>query len=408
MYEPNKPHLNNLSYYEVYRYRVTKNGSNHQEREYNYGLKNFDKFLEEHPSAVTVKVDGLTERASIASNKQDQYKLTKEILTRITSKIHPGSIVEWADEHWIVFQKELQPNQTYISCFMIRCNEVVKWIDSYGVEHRQHAYVFSSKDSMVKMNFRTWNRLITPQPNQYLEMLVPTEPTIKLGQKFIIAERAWFVDEYDATSAPGVTYYSLTEDKIDRLDDDLENEIANYKDLGSYQIVMPTNIECGENQPLTVNPSVYNNGYLTEEPLKFVIKDTDIAEATYVNGTVTIIPKEVGETTMRVMLTNQPKVYKIVYIKVGEDNVVNCVLIGSDNIKTTQSARYEVHELSNTDNIIPITSFEISDETLATGEIEDGILIIYANDRNILNRFTLTVHAGDNTFTKEIAIRSLW
>lgn len=159
MYESSKPDLKNLTYYEVYRYRRTKFGSTHQERELNYGIQDFDKFLEEHPSAVTVKVDGIEARVSIASNKQDQYKLTKEILTRLTCNIHPGSLVEWANEWWIVFQKELQPNQAYNSCLMVRCNELIKWIDSYGVEHQQHAYVFSSKDSIVKQNFRTWNRL---------------------------------------------------------------------------------------------------------------------------------------------------------------------------------------------------------------------------------------------------------
>jgi len=66
--------------------------------------------------------------------------------------------------------------------------------------------------------------------------LVPSNDAILLGQKFIIDDRAWFIVEQDKVSAPGITYYSLTEDKIDREDDDFDNKLANFKDKGKVRI----------------------------------------------------------------------------------------------------------------------------------------------------------------------------
>ena len=76
-------------------------------------------------------------------------------------------------------------------------------------------------------------------------MLVPARKKISMDQKFIIDGRAWFVDEYDATSSKGVTYYSLTEDKVDRMDDNIEDELANTNKLDCYKISIQEEINCG-------------------------------------------------------------------------------------------------------------------------------------------------------------------
>ena len=159
MHEPDGKALSFANYTDIYWYRVTKYGENHKEREYNYSVRNFEKYLNEHPSSVDVIIDSTHTRASIISNKQDQYKLTKQILTSINTIINPGSIVEWNDGYWIVYQKEANPNQAYNSCYMVECNKKLKWIDEYGIEQEEWAYIFSSKDSIIKQNFRTWNRL---------------------------------------------------------------------------------------------------------------------------------------------------------------------------------------------------------------------------------------------------------
>ena len=409
MYEPDGEALNFTNYTDVYWYRVTKYGENHKEREYNYSVRNFEKYLNEHPSSVDVIVDSTHTRASIISNKQDQYKLTKQILTSINITINPGSIVEWNDGHWIVYQKEVNPNQAYNSCYMVECNKKLKWIDEYGVEQEEWAYIFSSKDSIVKQNFRTWNRLITPQPNQWLEMLVPAKKTIKMDQKFIIDGRAWFVDEYDATSSKGVTYYSLTEDKIDRMDDNIENGLANANKLDCYKIAIQDEISCGLTDNYIISPIVYNDGVIDIQPLGYIIEDRDIASLMLLNNNATIVPISKGQTTLKIYLIDQPKVFKSIVINITDMTEQSAVLIGDDSIKTTDFAIYSVYRISDSKIIDPIISFSISDSNLASGILlDDGTLKIIANEDNRLGIVTAIINTSSNTYTKKIAIRSLW
>lgn len=409
MHEPDGEALNFANYTDVYWYRITKYGENHKEREYNYSVRNFEKYLNEHPSSVDVIVDSTHTRASIISNKQDQYKLTKQILTSINTIINPGSIVEWNDGHWIVYQKEVNPNQAYNSCYMVECNKKLKWIDEYGVEQEEWAYIFSSKDSIVKQNFRTWNRLITPQPNQWLEMLVPAKKTIKMDQKFIIDGRAWFVDEYDATSSKGVTYYSLTEDKIDRMDDNIEDGLANANKLDCYKIAIQDEISCGLTDNYIISPIVYNDGVIDIQPLGYIIEDRDIASLMLLNNNATIVPISKGQTTLKIYLINQPKVFKSIVINITDMTEQSAVLIGDDSIKTTDFAIYSVYRISDSKIIDPIISFSISDSNLASGILlDDGTLKIIANEDNKLGVVTVIINTSSNTYTKKIAIRSLW
>ena len=409
MYEPDGEALNFANYTDVYWYRVTKYGENHKEREYNYSVRNFEKYLNEHPSSVDVMIDSTHTRASIISNKQDQYKLTKQILTSINTTINPGSIVEWNDGHWIVYQKEVNPNQAYNSCYMVECNKKLKWIDEYGVEQEEWAYIFSSKDSIVKQNFRTWNRLITPLSNQWLEILVPAKKTIKIDQKFIIDGRAWFVDEYDATSSKGVTYYSLTEDKIDRMDDSIENGLANANKLDCYKIAIQDEINCGLTDNYIISPIVYNDGVIDIQPLGYIIEDRDIASLMLLNNNATIVPISKGQTTLKIYLINQPKVFKSIVINITDMTEQSAVLIGDDSIKTTDFAIYSVYRISDSKIIDPIISFSISDSNLASGILlDDGTLKIIANEDNKLGVVTVIINTSSNTYTKKIAIRSLW
>lgn len=409
MHEPDRETLSLINYTDVYWYRINKYGENHKEREYNYSVRNFEKYLQEHSSSVDVVIDSTPARASIISNKQDQYKLTKQILTSINTIINPGSIVEWADGHWIVYQKEINPNQAYNSCYMVECNKKLKWIDEYGIEQEEWAYIFSSKDSIVKQNFRTWNRLITPQPNQWLEMLVPARKKISMDQKFIIDGRAWFVDEYDATSSKGVTYYSLTEDKIDRMDDNAEDELANINKLDCYKIAIQDEINCGLNDSYIINPVVYNDGVIDTQPLGYIIEDRSIASLMSLNNNATIVPISKGQTTLKIYLINQPKVFKSIVINITDMTEQSAVLVGDDSIKTTDFAIYSVYKMADSKIVDPIISFSISDDSLASGVLlDDGTLKIIANEDNKLGMVTVIINTSSNTYTKKVTIRSLW
>lgn len=400
--------MSNWTYSEVYKYRLNRHGSTHKDREYSYGLENFQKYLAQHPSSVTVFIDGLQTQASIISNKQDEFSLTKEILVRVDTNIHPGSIVTWDQEHWIVYQRVRQPNETYITCYMIRCNNKITWLDEYGAQQYQFCHVLSSQDSKIKGNFRTWNGLITPQPNQYLEMLVPSNDSIKLGQKFIIDQRAWFVVEYDKTSAPGITYYSLTQDKVDRQDDDVDNGLADYKDKNKVRIELD-DIAIMQGNSIFIRPIVYKDNAMIQQGVGFYIADNDIAEIQY-NGTdAMIVGKALGQTKLHAFLIKSPKIHTIVNIDISEiEQPTKYQFEGTESLKISQTGIYTIYSLGAIKTIEPIISCTLSNDLATATLLEDGTVMVKANEKNKLGMVTLTVATEYDTFTKTITIRSLW
>jgi len=56
---------------------------------------------------------------------------------------------------------------------MVRCNHYIKWIDTTGILKESWVYLLGSKDSKIKDNFRTWNDMITPQPNKHIHIIMP-------------------------------------------------------------------------------------------------------------------------------------------------------------------------------------------------------------------------------------------
>jgi len=62
---------------------------------------------------------------------------------------------------------------------------------------------------------------------------------IARSTNFIIEDESWQVVEYDHTSVPGTIYLSLTENKINLIYDDTENNIADMDKLAKYSLALP-------------------------------------------------------------------------------------------------------------------------------------------------------------------------
>jgi hypothetical protein len=154
-----------------------------------------------------------------------------------------GDIMNWRldngdIEKWLLISEEKKVNGTYRTFWIVRCNYLIKWIDGDGHLQASWSYFVSSLDSKIKGNYRTWNQLITPQPNKYAEILMPRRE-INRATNFIVEEESWQLIEYDHTSVPGTMYLSLTENKINSIYDDVENNIADLDKRARYSLVLP-------------------------------------------------------------------------------------------------------------------------------------------------------------------------
>ena len=169
-----------MNYLDVYLSRVNHLGETTAERIRNGGIRSFQKWMAESPHTVNeLSVErGIYFRGIILTSKDKEY--TKIMFLNVSNDIplKVGDIMNWPldngeIEKWLLIQEEKKVNGTYRTFWIVRCNYLIKWIDAEGHLQQSWSYVVSSVDSKIKGNYRTWNSLISPQPNKYAEIILP-------------------------------------------------------------------------------------------------------------------------------------------------------------------------------------------------------------------------------------------
>ena len=391
-------------YLDAYFSRVFYRGESVAEVAKNTGERSFESWLAS--SIHTVKdlsvERGLYFSGIILTNKDKEHQKIMFLNVANDIPIVIGDIVNWGTEKWIIFQKEKKVCETYQTFLILQCNYLLKWIDSNGHLQQSWGHFTSSLDSKVKENFRTWNSLITPQPNKYAEIIMPRHDIMR-DTSFIIEEEAWSMVEYDHSSVPGVIYLSLTEEKINSIYDDVINNIADTDKLAKYEVVSGK-----EKQIFTVGDlvaptfTITKNGKPIEIEYKLIPENKKIVK--FVNGNLTAMKE--GETSLIVQLVDYPEIYTRLEIVVGEQTNFSAYIEGADSIRL---GRESVYKLIGTSEINQEeVEYSLSDTDLALIIYKDDIYRIKANDKNKLGKITLTAKYQNIEYTKEISIIPLW
>ena len=403
----NMNHCHKPEYLDVYFSRVFHRGENVAEVAQNTGERSFESWLAS--SIHTVKdlsvERGLYFSGIILTDKDKEQQKIMYLNVANNIPIVVGDIVNWQSEgqleKWIIFKKEKKVNGTYQTFSIIRCNYLMKWIDKEGHLQSSWSYFVSSMESKIKENFRTWNSLITPQPNKYAEMIIPKKE-IDRGTSFIVEEEAWSMVEYDHTSVPGIMYLSLTEEKINFVYDDLKNNIADTDRLAKYEVSLPEKIQ-NFNIGEEVKPifTITKNGFPIDIEVSYIPKDKKIIK--FIDGKLTALKK--GKTAIVVQLKDFPEIHKEIEVNIGEEPEFNAYINGDAIIRLDRKATYEL--IGN----IPLTepvSYSLSDENLAFIIDTSNGCTIQANANNKLGKIKLVAIYKGVEYTKEIKIAPLW
>ena len=401
-----------MNYLDVYFSRINHMGETTAERIRNGGIRSFEKWLAESPHTIrNLSVErGIYFDGIILTSKDKEYEkiMFLEVANDIPLLI--GDIMNWtlddgSIEKWILIQEEKKVNGTFRSFWIVRCNYLIKWIDAQGHLQQSWAYFVSSLDSKIKGNFRTWNSLITPQPNKYAELLMPRYP-IDRATNFIVEKESWTVVEYDHTSVPGVIYLSLTEGKINSIYDDVENNIADLDKLAKYDLVMP---------PLTqifhlgdhIEPifTLTKNGEVCNEEIEFISEDKKIVRK--IDNDLIAVGK--GTVIISAILKNHPSIIQKVTVTVGEleeEQEFSAYIEGPDNIRLDRKALYKLKGTIELNGNVDYIINDVSYASIITSDNDS--CVIQANAKNKLGTIILSAFYNNKEYTKEIRIIPLW
>lgn len=401
-------HCHKPTYLDTYFSRVFHRGESVAEVAKNTGERSFESWLASSVHTVSdLSVErGLYFSGIILTDKDKEQQKIMYLNVANDIPIIVGDIVNWPCEgqleKWLILKKEKKVNGTYQTFSIVKCNYFMKWIDKQGHLQSSWSYFVSSMDSKIKENFRTWNSLITPQPNKYAEMILPKRD-IERGTSFIVEDEAWHTVEYDHTSVPGVMYISLTEEKVNYIYDDLENNIADTDKLANYEVILPEEIQ-NFNVGDEIKPifNITKNGFPIEVEVSYIPKDKKNIK--FINGKLTAVKE--GKTAVIIQLKEYPEIHKEIEINIGTEPEFNAYINGDASIKLDRQATYEFVANSNiTESIL----YSLSDESLAF-IIDTSIngCTVRANAKNNLGKVILTASYKGINYTKEIKIIPLW
>ena len=399
-----------MNYIDVYYSRINHHGETTAERIRDGGIRSFHKWLQQSPHTIRqLSVQrGLYFDGIILTSKDKEYQKIMFLNVANQIPIMVGDILNWTldngdIEKWILIQEEKKVNGTYRTFWIVRCNYLMKWVDGDGHIQQSWSYFVSSLDSKIKGNFRTWNSLITPQPNKYAELLMPRFP-VNRGTNFIVQQQSWSVVEYDHTSVPGVVYLSLTEGKINSIYDDVQNNIADTDKIASYSLLVPEDIQVF-NIGSTFIPkfTLTKNGEVFSGEVEFISGDK--TKVKIVNNQLVAIGQ--GTVEITIQLKQFPDIKNTMMIQIGpEQQEFSAYIKGKDSIRLD---RDQIYQLIGTSEIQGQVHFSINDISLAKVYPLDSFTCkIQANNKNRLGQIVLTAEYNNKTYTKNISIIPLW
>ena len=410
-----------MNYIDVYKRRISHLGSDYQEHAYKSGILEFRRYLKynQHTEknlileGTDVKFDGV-----ILTDKEDENRVSQILLTKVIEDggpvLKPGDLIWWGNDEypWLIYRTTISSYQPHQKFYMVRCNYKVNWLDADGMLHDNWIYLLGSKDSKIKDNFRTWHSVITPQPNKYINIMMPHQ-LMDLGTEIMVLDEVWYLVDYDQNSVPGVIFMSFTETNFNEQRDSLEDKLANADRLATWEIQMLKNRVVEANSIVDLNYTILKNGVAQDvEPIIEVSENLILLNPHQVqvgnsdSGTITINYKGIVKTqTLTVGKTPAAKLLVICDEKIRVASEENKIVL--QNAKEADVIDFIFEDWKDENGNIPVPLNDLVD--LKSIRIEHNICYFNVNKKNKLGKFILKIkYNGNQVIEKTIQVVSLW
>ena len=412
-------------YFKIFQKRLSSDGFSYKEQIQNLARKNFDNYISETPTSVVIQYENENYKVAIVENKQDEYRLSKQMLSSIYDYFPIGSLIYWEffdpkeapENYWIVWRIQQNSIQDHNVSYISRCNHKLKWIDEHGVRHEQYVYEFSSKENMIRATFKSRvQEIIASEPNKFMEIIMPFTKDIKREQRFIVDGEAWYVIEFDSSSVDGITYITLGEDKKD-LQQDLLIDQGDSEDLANYDNEGRNYISFIDYSPIIetytnylIQPFYIENGIIIyNKEFEFYINNKKVYE-----GENYSIYCEEKEKNIVVKLKENNSIFSSIKIIPDDSLYENPIskIIGDNKIKWGNSCFYDIEYIYG-ENLYIDTENQISvlnnSKNLVEVEyLNDGVMITANNKRKTGRIILRALDLYGNIIQKVVEIESLW
>ena len=117
----------------VYQDRLEAHGASMREAAKKREIRLLNSRTARNLSYFTAVINGEEQQVSILSSDNLNEKT---IISMPGETIACGAMIDWADNHWIVTEKDAA-TELYTKCKMEQCNYLLRWIDNNAEIHEQ-------------------------------------------------------------------------------------------------------------------------------------------------------------------------------------------------------------------------------------------------------------------------------
>lgn len=383
-----------MNYYkDVYLKRLNRFGTNIQERIQGKKEYDFQYFKEKSPNKVYIDLNENHWDGVLQTNISNEKEVVSYLLVSKEVQLNDGEIlkttqfVDKKEQEWLVFHKDIFTSIGYNRYQVVELDRTIQWIED-GIVHEELVHITGSganlRDKSITEKFTIQYDLAAIYlPNKILNLVMKTNTNFKKGTRIIIEEEVWKVTGIDKISVPGVSYVTLKEDYIDKMGD---TEYADSQKLQDWTIqsTFGDTIYLVAAEPTVIDFIAYYQGTLRKESLTIQIEDNSLIKQE--NGIFTGL--SVGNTNIKVYLTEAPEVYKIFPVEVSGFRQNNISVVGPETLRMLESVEYTLTNINPRDRIeakmeksfAKILAIE-EDKILIAGEqIGEDKLQLYVNE----------------------------
>lgn len=209
-----------MSYFDVYKQRLNRFGTDYQSRIQGAREYNFDLYLLKSTYRVDFEYRHHHCAGSLERYKQDDTKTLQYLLTKVDLNIPNGTILELVDKDnkkqpWMIYYLENIKASGYNRYIVLRMTHDIKWIGRDDREHHTWAYLYGQEDNMLKDEIRSRSRMdaLYAENLKSSFFITPANEFIKKDCYFIVGEEPfqeyYRVTGYDLQSTPGVQYTTI-------------------------------------------------------------------------------------------------------------------------------------------------------------------------------------------------------